>query len=420
MIDLVVEGRLFLDGELKQGCVGIENGRIVAVKKVLRGETKIDAGYRIVLPAAMDPHVHFRQPGMTNKEDFGSGSLAALHGGVTTVLDMPNTLPPTDRLAALKDKKRIIRGRSYVDYGMFVTTDLPRRLEAMAPHAAGLKIFMGSTTGSLLDNDDKSIHRMLRKAEALNVPVSVHAEDDSMIFHEEAESLKHHLRNRPADAEFNAVRRLIALGAKGVNICHVTRAEVLDMAIEAGMSSEVAAHHMLLDIESPLGARGKVNPPLRQPLAKEALYHAVAHGKATMMGSDHAPHTADEKAEDFDICPSGVPGVETMFPLMMAAVKRNDIPLATLVRMACEEPARRFNVPKGRIEEGMVADLAIYDPRVISIIEGSRLYSKCGWTPYEGMEAIFPQTVIMHGEIQLKGGEPCGETIGRDIKDGPF
>ncbi len=416
-MDLVVEGRLFLGDRLEQGCVGIEDGRIVAVKKVLRGERRIDAGYRIVLPAAMDPHVHFRQPGMTHKEDFESGSLAALHGGVTTVLDMPNTIPPTDRSASLKDKLRMVRGRSFVDYGLFITTDLPRRLEAMSKLAAGLKIFMGSTTGSLLNNEDRSIQRMLKKAAELSMPVSVHAEDDMLIQHEEANDLKGHLRNRPAEAEFNAVQRLIAMGARGVNLCHVTRAEILDMAVRAGMSTEVACHHMMLDIGCGLAGRGKVNPPLRQPAARTALYSAVTSGKATMMGSDHAPHTIEEKAEEFDICPSGVPGVETSFPLMMAAVKRNEMPLTELVRMACDAPARRFGIPKGRIEEGMLADLAVYDPREVTVIDGGELHSRCGWSPYEGMEAIFPQTVIMAGEIQLKGGELCGERKGRNIKD---
>ncbi len=419
-MDLVLEGRLFINGELTQGCVGIDDGRIAAVKKVLRGERRIDVGYRIVLPAAMDPHVHFRQPGMTHKEDFHTGSMAALHGGVTTVLDMPNTMPPTDRLQNLKDKKRMVKGTSFVDYGFFVSTSLPRRLEAMAPHAAGLKIFMGSTTGSLLDNDDRSIHQMLRSAAELNVPVSVHAEDDSMISDGEARSLKEHLKLRPAEAEFNAVRRLAALGAAGVNICHVTRAEVLDICAAAGMSSEVSPHHLLLDIGCVLGSHGKVNPPLRQPQAREALFRSAAVGKATMMGSDHAPHHVDEKAEDFEMTPSGVPGVETMMPLMMAAVKRGEMPLGTLVEMACAAPARRFGVPKGVIEEGMIADLAVYDPRETETIDASRLHSKCGWSPFEGREAIFPRLVIMGGELQLSRGDVCGETIGRDIKDAAF
>ena len=419
-MDLVLEGRLLINGELTQGCVGIDNGRISAVKKVLRGDRRIDVGYRIVMPAAMDPHVHFRQPGMTHKEDFHTGSLAALHGGVTTVLDMPNTNPPTDRPRNLMDKRRMVKGSSFVDSGLFVATSMPRRLEGMAPSAAGLKIFMGSTTGSLLDNDDGSIRQMINKAMELDLPVSVHAEDDSLITEGEASSLKEHLQQRPAEAEFNAVRRLAALRAAGVNVCHVTRSEVLDMTAAAGMSSEVSPHHLLLDTGCGLGSGGKVNPPLRQPQAREALFRAAAVGKATMLGSDHAPHHVDEKAEEFALAPSGVPGVETMMPLMMSAVKRGELPLGTLAEMACAAPARRFGVPKGAIEEGMLADLAVYDPRETETIDASRLHSKCGWSPYEGREAMFPRLVLMGGELQLSRGEVCGERIGRDIKDATF
>ncbi|MDI3482681.1 MAG: dihydroorotase [Candidatus Methanomethylophilaceae archaeon] len=416
-MDLVVEGRLFLEGRLQQGSVGIDDGRIVAVKKVLRGEKRIDVGSRIVLPAAMDPHVHFREPGLTWKENFSSGSLAALYGGVTTVLDMPNTVPPTDRLPFLLDKKRMVCGRSFVDYGLFVTTSSIRRLETMAPYAVGLKIFMGSTTAALLENDDQNIYRLLRSAEALGLPVSVHAEDDNLIRKEEASDLKGHLRNRPAEAEINAVRRLASLGAKGVNVCHVSHPDTLSITADNGMVTEAAPHHLLLDTDTALGARAKVNPPLREPSCRQALFYAMASGRIDMMGSDHAPHLAEEKAEEFEYSPSGVPGVETMFPLMMAAVKRRELPLDILVSMCCERPAQRFGVSKGRIAEGFMADLAIYDPRQVTEIQGRRLHSLCGWTPYEGIEAIFPRMVIMRGEIQLKEGELCGEAIGSDIRN---
>ena len=417
-MELVVEGRYYRQGELRQGCIGIEEGRIVALDRILKGETHIDMGSKIILPGSIDPHVHFRDPGMTEKEDFLTGSMAALQAGVTTVLDMPNTKPPVKDRQGIMDKKRVIRGRSFVDYGLFAALTPRCNIPSMASEVAGFKLFMGSTTGNILLDDDKEIARLLPQAFDAGKVVSVHAEDESMTGKEVEKDTMDHLRNRPLDSELNAIRRLSPYRGQAINICHVSSVASMEMAHSLGFTSEVTAHHLFLHAGAGLGALGKVNPPLRDRGTQEALLDAFMGGQAHMLGSDHAPHTQTDKEQDFHSCPSGIPGVGTTVPMLMAMVKRGHLNLGELVRMACENPARRFGLKKGSIEIGYDADLVSFDGRRIRDIEAKRLPGKAGWTPFQGREAVFADTIILAGELQLKKGELCGEPIGRDVFHG--
>ncbi|MGE4274470.1 MAG: dihydroorotase family protein [Candidatus Methanomethylophilaceae archaeon] len=414
-MELVIEGRYFRQGELKQGCIGIEDGRIVSLQKVLKGEKHIDLGSRIILPGCIDPHVHFRDPGMTEKESFLTGSSAALHAGVTTVLDMPNTLPPVLDREVLMDKKRAVRGRSFVNYGLFAALSAKCKVESLAPEVAGFKLFMGSTTGKILLNDDQQIARLVPQISATRKTLSVHAEDDSMMSRNLERDAMDHLRNRPVECELNAIRRLSSFRGQSINICHVSSVESLQMAHSLGFSTEVTAHHLFLNAGNDLGTHGKVNPPLRESATQEALLSAFRDGQVDMLGSDHAPHTLTDKEQEFHSAPAGIPGVETTVPMFMAMVKRGKMPLSELVRMACETPARRFGLNKGMIEEGYDADLVAFDGRRLRSIESHHLHGKSGWTPFEGREALFADTIILGGELQLSKGDLCGEPIGRDM-----
>ena len=410
----VVEGKLFFQGRLQRACVGIEDGRILSVRKVLKGDEHFDFGDRLVLPGAVDPHVHFRDPGLTRKEDFSSGSLSALHGGVTCVLDMPNTVPPVVDKASLKEKREVVSGRSWIDFGLIAGiapgTDVP----SLGPCVA-YKIFLGSSTQSVLLNEERDLARGLAAAGIAGRPVSVHAEEDSLLLRRDEGSLRDHEECRPRQAELAAIERLKAYRDRArINVCHVSCAESLASLRGSGMTFEATPHHMLLDSSMGLGAWGKVNPPLRRKADREALFQAFCRGEVPMLATDHAPHAPEEKERDFGEAPSGLPGVETGFAMMLALVKKGFLSLDVLLMAACSNPATTFGLNKGLIAEGRDADLVVVDPREVTAIKGRELHSKCGWTPYEGKEAIFPQAVFLRGELVLKDGSTMTERRGRE------
>jgi len=414
---LVIEGRIFYKGKLTQGMIGIDEGKIADVRKIIKGDEHMDLGDRIILPGAVDPHVHFRDPGATHKEDFTSGSTAALYGGVTCVLDMPNTKPPVTNMSALEEKKNVIKGNSFVDYGLFAALTSKTNAEAIAPKVCGFKLFMGSTTGDILVNDDLEIYKAMSLVSGSGKRISVHAEDNAMLGWGEEKDNRDHLRNRPVSAEHNAINRLARYKGMPINICHITDAGSASLASSYGFLTEVTTHHLLFADTVSESAEYKVNPPLRDPKTKEKLYKAFAERKITMFGSDHAPHTIDEKRRNYNDAPSGIPGVETYVPMMMSMVKSGKVQLDRLVRMACTAPADAFGINKGSIEKGRDADLTIFDMRNTKRIKEKDMHSKAGYTVYEGWDAIFPDMVIIRGEIQLKDGELCGDRIGRDINE---
>ncbi len=383
---------------------------------MLSGEDKrIKAANGIILPGFVDPHVHFRDPGMTDKEDFSSGTLSAVHGGVTCVLDMPNTLPPVTDVDSLISKKNVIKGRAYTDYGLFAAITPGCNAGLLAPLVAGFKLFMGSTTGKILLNDDEEISDAFASIHRTGKRISVHAEDDSMILKDEERNCRDHLRNRPVEAEINALRRLSRFKGMNINICHNTNAQSVALANELGFTTEVTLHHLFFEADKQTTAEYKVNPPIRDKATKDALYKMFVEGRISMFGTDHAPHTLSDKSQNFDSAPSGIPGVETSMPIVMNMVRQKKIPLAQAVRMGSETPAASFGMNKGRIAEGYDADLSIFDIRKFSEINVRKLHSKAGYSPYEGWEAVFPELVIVRGEVQISEGEFCGDRIGEDI-----
>ena len=414
---IVYEGRLFVNGDLKQGAVGVEDGKIVSVGKIVKGEKNIDLGDRIILPGMIDPHVHFRDPGFTHKEDFTSGSTSALYGGVTCVLDMPNTKPPVTDLRELEDKKRIIKGRSFTDYGLFAALTKDCNVPALTKKVCGFKLFMGSTTGNILMNDEYEINKAMCSVASSGKRVSVHAEDESLLLKNEEKNNRDHLRNRPVNAEHVAINKLAPFKGMNVNICHITDPLSISLASSYGFYTEVTMHHLFFSDTFSESAEYKVNPPLRDTKTRDGLFREFMNDKITMFGTDHAPHTIDEKRKNYDDAPSGIPGVETYVPIMMDLVKKGKMPLGRLVRMASSAPAAAFGINKGVIEEGRDADLTIFDMRRTRTIRTKDLHSRSGYTPYEGWDAIFPDIVMVRGNIQIKDGELCGDPIGEDVNE---
>jgi dihydroorotase len=413
----VVEGKCFVSGRFEQCCIGIEDGKIVKVAKVLEGDSVKRFGSLAILPGALDIHVHFREPGLTAKEDFGTGSLAAVNGGVTCVFDMPNTVPETTTVTALREKRRLASAKSLVDFGLYAGVRPGIDVDSLANEAVGFKLYMASTTGQLFVSSLDQIKAELEVISASKKVLAVHAEDEKLRKKDAEKDLSDHLRNRSNDCETSAIKKVKA-AAKNcrLHICHVSAKEsIAEVDKVPGLTSEATPHHLLLDKDNKVGTHAKVNPPLRKRDDRHALFKALQNGAFDVIASDHAPHTIEEKQEEFEYAPSGMPGVETMMPLMLHLVEEGHLELGGVVRRLCTKPAEIFGVPKGKIMEGYDADLVVVDFSSCISVRSDRLHSKCGWTAYEGMPAIFPKAVFVRGELVVEDGEQVGERIGRDV-----
>ncbi len=416
----VLEGRVLRGGRLEATSVGIEDGRIVAIQRGLRGEEHWDFGEDLLLPGAIDVHVHMREPGMAAKEDFYTGTLAAAFGGVTTVLDMPNTRPPTVDLRSFNEKFVAARARANVDFGIIVGLAPgrdPRGLEALA---AAYKVYMAETTGDLWVKDFEAVPDLLAPARRAGRVVIFHAEDPHYLKSLEEANLRDHLRARPPRAEVSAISHLRDLEGIRVHVAHVSAREALPILEAAGFSAEVTPHHLLLDASmEALRGLGKVNPPLRSRADREALLTAFVEAKIPILASDHAPHLLQEK-EEFPVAPAGMPGVETMVPLMLRLVRQGIIPFERFVDAMATKPAATFGLAnKGAIEVGKDGDIMVVRPGEVTKIRGEDLHHKCGWTAFEGWEATFPHTVFLRGDPVVVKGEVEGPLNGRFVAPPP-
>lgn len=370
----------------------------------------IDAEGLFVMPGVIDPHVHFRQPGM-DSEDWRSGSKAALAGGVTTVLDMPNTKPPTTTTGRLDEKRRLVlgsvAGEPCVNFGFhFGATsenidDIAKvaGLDVPSPLGASVKIFMGSSTGELLLTDLGMIKQIIHKSRL----ATVHAEDEAVI--KKCAGEGDHGSRRPKIAALCAIRKLLAVGIQGrVYILHVTSYEEADLA--SPFYREATPHHLFLNASTTkgLGNYAKVNPPIREEGDRASLWRALNSGMIDTIGSDHAPHLRG--AKDREDAPSGVPGVETSLPLMLDSSLKGLLPLEKVVELMCYNPSKIFRIKgKGRIELGADGDVTIVDLRKERKVSGEELHYKCGWTPYEGMVLKgWPVVTILGGRVVFRDG----------------
>ncbi len=414
----IIRGRVYYRDRIEPLDLGVDDeGTIVEIKRNLEGADVEDHGDALILPGCVDMHVHFRDPGLTEKEDFPSGTRSAAIGGVTTIADMPNTRPPVTSAETLREKWAHSRGRAAVDYGLFAAP----RSRADVSHlgeATAFKVYMAESTGGL-QIDTAALDDVLQAAASDRRLVVAHAEDGAKFLEGEPATLLGHASARSKESETAAIRTLAELrGGATIHVAHVTCVEALD-AVPAGVTTEVTAHHLLLDFRKPLKAFGKVNPPLRSPEDRNALWDAFAAGRIDAVATDHAPHTRDEKEQPFDEAPSGMPGVATAFPLLLRRVKSEHLSLDRLVHSMARRPAEILGIPKGLIEVGRDADLVVVDPRDVVKITARRVRYKCGWTPFEGMEGIFPRTVYLRGDRIVEDGEPIMEGAGRPItRDG--
>jgi len=413
-LELVIEGNVFYKDKLQKCCVGICEGKITDIKKVLKGEVNLDVGDKLVLPGAIDPHVHFRDPGFPQKEDFSSGSLSAVFGGVTTVLDMPNTKPPVTTASDVAEKYLAVKGKSHIDYGLYCGLGHKTRVDRAALVAAAFKIYLGETTGDMGVDNDELLKSGLTEIIASKIPVSIHCEDPKALAgwmppKGAPKDTIDYNKHKPEELETATIKKLAGLGLKGIHIAHISSPASIE-AKPADFTCEVTPHHMFLNERMGLKAHGKMNPPLRSLSESFGLLTALLDGKIDIVASDHAPHTIEEKDQRFAEAPAGVPGVETMIPLLLMKVRKGELPIERFVKVISQRTAEIFNLPsKGRIEVGMDADIMTVDLREAIIIKANKLHSRCGWTPYESMPAVFPKRVFLRGQEVVQDWELVGD-----------
>lgn len=399
--ELVIQTKILQHGEVKPVSIGIEKGRIMALGPGLQGDAVQDYSHCIALPGGVDIHTHMRDPGCEHKEDFFTGTKSAAFGGTTTILDMPNTQPEVVNIEAFEEKAAAVEAKANVDYGLFAELISPHSVQVLAEKAIGFKLFLSETTGTegIFEDAEKllSAYGLAKKV------ITVHAEDPSLFTNVKSVNLKAHNVRRNMEAEILAVERVLAAKTSGtINLAHLTTLESVELAREHKARYELTPHHLLLSDDMDLGALGKVNPPLRHKDITIELFEELKAGRVDIIASDHAPHALAEKEGEFEYAPSGVPGVETRIPLLMSLAEKKIISIETIQKSCCERPASLFNLPKGHIVEGYDADIALFDMSQTSKIAGEDLHSKCGWTPFEGYDAIFPVAVFLRGKLIVK------------------
>lgn len=411
--------------------VGVVDGRIAAIGALGAADAaeRIDARGLHVLPGVIDSQVHFREPGAEHKEDLESGTRAAALGGVACVFEMPNTDPPTISAAALADKCARAEGRAWTDFAFFVGAcaenidDLPT-LERL-PGCCGVKLFMGSSTGSLLVPDDALLERALRAGARR---MAVHAEDEPRLVERRplaaaAANVAAHPEWRDVETARRATERLMRFSrstGRPAHVLHITTAEEMEMlaAKPVWASVECTPQHLTLaapDCYERLGSFAQMNPPVRGAEHREALWRGVASGVVDVIGSDHAPHTREEKARPYPDSPSGMPGVQTLLPVMLDHVAAGRLTLERLVDLVAEAPARLYRVRgKGRIAPGFDADLTLVDLGKTRIIDESWLASRCGWSPFAGVEVTgWPHATVVRGRVVMREDRLFGPPGGR-------
>ncbi|MDO5835201.1 MAG: dihydroorotase family protein [Methanobacterium sp.] len=398
-------------------CLGIEDGKIFSIKKLPTAASEtIDVQGMLVLPGLIDAHVHFRDPGLTVKEDFFTGSAAAAAGGYTTVLDMPNTIPPTNTPQAIMRKRSIALSKSLVDFGLHVGVVDPSHVRELAKYSpASFKIFM-----DLVDHD--FLTEAFRKISDVdgNHLISIHAEDPQLVkqctqkMKMEGSSPELYAMARPPLAETEAVKNAISLAKQfnqRIHFCHVSTPKSLKLIIQAknnglDVTGEITPHHLFLDSSylKSYGNLAKTNPPLRD---REHRLVVKNLPNIDIIGTDHAPHTIKEKNNDVWNAPPGVPGLETILPLMLTQLNKGKISLRDIKRLLCERPAKIFNIPKkGLIAEGMDADLVVVDLKKENIIDPDKFHSKAKYSPFKGFRVQgMPIMTLVRGNLVMENGE---------------
>src|SRR5262252_1909184 len=407
--------------------IGLVGGRIAEIGGLTGASAAemIDCKGLHILPGVIDTQVHFREPGLTQKEDLETGSRSAVMGGVTAVFEMPNTDPLTVTEAAFTDKVKRGRHRMHCDFAFFIggTRENVQALPELerAPGCAGVKVFIGSSTGALLVEDDESLRRIFQ---VIRRRAAFHAEDEYRLNERKHLRIEGDPRSHPVwrdeTAALMATERLVRLAretGKRIHVLHIsTRQEIEYLRDHKDVAScEATPHHLTMaapECYERLGTRAQMNPPVRSADHREGIWCGIEQGIVDVLGSDHAPHTLEEKAKPYPASPSGMTGVQTLVPLMLDHVNAGRLSLARFVDLTSAGPARLFGVArKGRIALGYDADFTVVDLKRRETITNAKVGSRAGWTPYDGVTVtgwpigtfVRGQRVMWEGEIVTPG-----------------
>ena len=433
--DLILRaGMVATPGGMLRTDIGVRDERIAAFGDLggVDAEQYLDCGGLHVLPGVIDTQVHFREPGLEHKEDIATGTFAAALGGVTAVLEMPNTKPPTVGAGDLAEKCRRAEARAWVDIAFFIgatpenTHELPV-LERL-PGCAGVKMFMGSSTGTLLVAEDAAVAEVLSQGSRR---VAVHAEDETRLRErytivQGGADPSRHPEWRDAQTAYVATRRLLALAGRAkrrVHVLHVSTSEEMELlqAHRDIATVEVTPQHLTLaapDCYEELESFAQMNPPIREARHRQALWRAVDDGLVDCIGSDHAPHTREEKKLRYPESPSGMPGVQTLVPVMLDHVAKGRLSLERFIDLTSTGPARVYGIAgRGRIALGYSADFTVVDLKARRMITNRWIASRCGWTPFDGMTVCgWPVATVVRGQLVMREGILMGHPKGKLVR----
>lgn len=403
--DTIVQGRAFVNGGFQDVEIGIDEGAgtIAAVKRSLTGSRRLRFPGCVIVPSAVDLHVHLRDPGRPAKETFASGTRAAALGGVGAVFDMPNTVPIVDSVRRLEEKQAHVQRKACVDYGLWATvTQRTPDAPALADRCAGLKLYLAASTAAAAATAAEC-QAAFQAARSAGRIVALHAETPTAGTANDLAG--HHLRSSP-QGETRAVEAVMGdAGDQPVHVAHATTHDLVKMtSLWPNASVGVTPHHLLLACESDLGPKGKVNPPLRPRAMRDDLWAAFASGASIMLETDHAPHTVDEKSQPFSEAPAGIPSLEDAYALMLRECQRRGVDTGLAIEAYATRPARRMGLACGRIEKGALANLAVFSARNLRRVRAADGASEAGWSPYEGREAWAIVAHALRGQWIVEDG----------------
>ena len=429
MLDLIIKnGECYINGKLEYKDIAVKDGKILKIGENLGDAKEIyDAKEQFVLPGCIDTQTHFREPGSTDTEDLHSGSRAAIAGGITAVFEMPNTNPPTSNIKEFQRKLDLAKNRMYCNYAFYfgATADNVNQLAKLndLEGCCGIKLFAGSSTGNLLVADEKDIDKVFQNSSKV---VAVHSEDEE-ILNKNKKLIKNgdvhsHPVWRSEEAAMSSTRRIVRIAErynKKAHVLHISTKQEIDFLSQhkGNITFEITPQHLTIyapDCYDKLGTYAQMNPPLRDKSHYDRFWYAVKNNLNDTIGSDHAPHLKVNKDKEYPNSPSGMPGVQTLLPVMLHHVNDGKLSLKQLINLVCENPIKIFGIKnKGFIKKGYDADFTIVDMNKDIKIQNINIESKCGWSPFDGFTFKgSPVATIINGKIKMLNGKILGNPEG--------
>jgi len=432
MLDLIIKnGKCFIEGRLKEVDVAAKDGKICKIGRISEeAKETLNVEGQTVFPGCIDTQTHFREPGSTDTEDLHSGSRAAIAGGITSVFEMPNTNPPTSNINEFQRKLDLAKDRMYCNYAFYfgATADNSNDLASLKnlEGCCGIKLFAGSSTGNLLVAKEEDIDKVFQNSSKV---VAVHSEDEEILNINKKLIKKGDVHSHPVwrsvECAISSTRRIVKIAErynKKAHILHITTKEEIDFLSQhkGNITFEITPQHLTLyapDCYNKLGTYAQMNPPLRDKSHYDRLWYAVRNDYNDTIGSDHAPHLKINKDKEYPNSPSGMPGVQTLMPVMLNHVNEGKLTLNQLINLVCENPIKIFGIKnKGFIKEGYDADFTIVDMNKIIEIKNEDIESKCKWSPFNGDKFKgTPVATVINGDIKMKDGEIIGDPSGKPL-----